>query len=266
TPGTTYRFYIVSEGLDGQFGLNASNEITPTTAALARPPSPVNLRTTAVAAGSVTLQWDYGTDGTEPVSYFSLYQNGAFLTNITGYTLTLSTLTPGLLYDFFIISVAANGQTSATSSNTLEVIIGTAPALPPAAPLSASYQFVNATTAQLNIIPGGGGGVVNGFAALELNSQAWFFSPGANASIRVDYLIPGQSYYFLVFAVGRDGQRSAGYAQASFTQPQGVISSPDYPNPAPGDIQQPDGYPALPFNPQHQAHGYDGYGPVQYPW
>ncbi|NDL66106.1 fibronectin type III domain-containing protein, partial [Acerihabitans arboris] len=261
TPGTTYRFYIVSEGLDGQFGLNASNEITPTTAALARPPSPVNLRTTVVAAGSVTLQWDTGADGTQPVSYFSVYQNGAFLANITGYTLTLNTLTPGLLYDFFIVSVAANGQTGATSSNTLEVIIGTAPALPPAAPLSASYQFVNATTAQLNINPGSGGGLVNGFAALELNSQRWFFSPGANPLIRVDNLTSGQSYYFLVFAVGRDGQRSAGYAQVSFTQPQGIISSPDYPYPEPCGTPWSEGY-----HPQPNSQQYGGESPIQYSW
>ncbi|NDL66107.1 fibronectin type III domain-containing protein [Acerihabitans arboris] len=268
-PNTTYNFYIISEAGDGQLGQSPSNQINVTTTALARPASPVNLRTTAVAAGSVTLQWDSGTDGTEPVSYFSVYQNGAFLTNITGYTLALSTLTPGLLYDFFIISVGANGQTGASRSNTLEVIIGTAPALPPAAPLSASYQAISPTSVQLNIIPGGGGGVVNGFAALELYSQTWFFSPGANALIRVDSLIPGQSYYFLVFAVGRDGQRSAGYAQVSFALPLGTASPflPEgYPYPAPRDKPAQEGYPPQPYYPPDQAHQYGGDNPVQSPW
>lgn len=225
SPVTTYQFYIVSEGSDGQFGVYASNAITPTTNALSRPSSPVNLRTTAVSTGSVTLQWDNGTDGTEPVSFFRVLQNGAFFSNIIGYNTIINALTPNVLYTFSVVAVAANGQESASASNPLEVIVGTAPALRPATPLSASYQPINTTTVQLNIIPGSGGGVVNGFATLEIYSQMWFYSPGSNPLIRADNLTPGRSYQFLVFAVGRDGQRSSGYAMVSFTLPLGIFSN-----------------------------------------
>ncbi|NDL63213.1 fibronectin type III domain-containing protein, partial [Acerihabitans arboris] len=204
TPATTYQFYVTASWY-GTDSLNPSNTITVTTLGTTlRPSSPVNLRATAIAATSVTLQWDTGTDGSLPVARYRIFQNGSEVNSTAANGITITGLSPATQYSFYIWSEAANGQLGAYASNTITPTTAALPLPRPPSPVNLRATAITPTSISLQWDTG-----TDGTAPV---SRYWIYQNGGLAditaanSITIANLTPGTTYRFYIVSEGLDGQ------------------------------------------------------------
>ncbi|WP_373280695.1 glycosyl hydrolase family 18 protein [Paenibacillus pini] len=119
TGNNTYTFTVKAKDPAGNLSA-ASNAITVVTSPPIvdnQPPSvPGNLVSTAKTKTSVTLSWDASTDN-DDVSVYDIYQNGALVKSTANLTDTVSSLTAGTTYTFYVKAKDLSGNASAASTS-----------------------------------------------------------------------------------------------------------------------------------------------------
>jgi chitinase len=168
----------------------------------AAPTAPTNLRVTATTKTSISLAWDPSTDNSRTFSYVVRQENLSWTVSQTQTSYTLTWLSPGRTYTFYVYAV---DQALNVSGNSNTVVATTEPDLtPPSAPVLSSpnvspSQVWLSWTESVDDIPLSSVGYrvfVNGVLATNLN---WINH--RDASLR--HLTPETTYIFVVTA--RDG-------------------------------------------------------------
>ncbi|MWV43282.1 hypothetical protein GRF59_06520 [Paenibacillus sp. HJL G12] len=131
TGSTSYTFTVKARDAAGNTSA-ASNPLNVTTAPPIvdnQPPTaPSNLVSTAKTKTSVTLQWGASTDN-DDIGNYDIYQNGALVKSTPDLTATISGLTAGTTYSFYVKAKDLSGNASA-ASNTISVTTPTDPNYP----------------------------------------------------------------------------------------------------------------------------------------
>ncbi|GIO29747.1 MULTISPECIES: glycosyl hydrolase family 18 protein [Paenibacillus] len=128
---TAYTFTVKARDAAGNAS-PASSPLTVTTAPPVidhePPTAPANLVAAAKTKTSVTLKWDAATDN-DDIAGYDIYQNGTLSKQTANLTETLSGLTAGTTYSFFVKARDLSGNESA-ASNTISVTTPTDPNYP----------------------------------------------------------------------------------------------------------------------------------------
>lgn len=131
TGSTSYTFTVKARDAAGNVS-PASNSLTVTTAPPIvdnQPPTvPGNLVSTAKTKTSVTLKWDASTDN-DDIAGYDIYQNGTLVKSTPNLTETVTGLTAGTTYSFYVKAKDLSGNASA-ASNTISVTTPTDPNYP----------------------------------------------------------------------------------------------------------------------------------------
>ncbi|MFN8357819.1 MAG: fibronectin type III domain-containing protein [Spirosomataceae bacterium] len=118
TCGTQYNFYVTAKDAAGNTS-GSSNVITPSTLSCPdtqAPTSPTNLTASGISQTGLTLNWTASTDNVGVVSY-QVYRNGSLLNGtVTGTTFSVTGLTCGTQYNFYVTAKDAAGNTSGSSN------------------------------------------------------------------------------------------------------------------------------------------------------
>ncbi|OCT10979.1 hypothetical protein A8709_04560 [Paenibacillus pectinilyticus] len=150
---------------------------------------------------SVDLSWSGATDNIGITSY-DLYKNGSFLTNVTGTTKTVSSLTPGTSYSFYVKAKDAAGNAS-PASNTVNVTT-TVDTTAPTAPTLSSPSHAQTT---VNLSWSGATDNV-GVTSYDVYKNGSFLTNTASSSYIATGLSSGTSYSFYVIAKDASGNSS----------------------------------------------------------
>lgn len=120
TAGTTYSLYVTAYDAAGNVS-SASNTISVTTQSVdtEAPTAPANLAASSVTSTAATLSWTASTDNIAVTGY-SIYKNGVLLTTTSSNSYTVSGLTAGTTYSFYVTAYDAAGNVS-SASNTISV-------------------------------------------------------------------------------------------------------------------------------------------------
>src|SRR5690606_36019237 len=79
------------------------------------PTAPTNLAVVSTSTNFANLTWTASTDNIA-VAYYKIYVNGVFHSNSSSTTATVSALTQGTTYNFYVIAADAAGNTSPQSN------------------------------------------------------------------------------------------------------------------------------------------------------
>lgn len=113
--------YVVTYNVSDASG-NAAVEVTRTvnvTADTTAPSAPTNLTASGTTQTSTNLSWNASSDNVGVTGY-DVYQDGSFLTSVTGTSTTVNGLSPATAYSFFVRAKDASGNVS-SNSNTVNV-------------------------------------------------------------------------------------------------------------------------------------------------
>lgn len=118
---TAYSFYVIAKDAAGNMSLesNSVNITTLNPPDTQEPSAPSNLVATNTTYNSSDLSWSPATDNIGVTGY-DVYQNGSFLTQVTGLNLQITGLNPSTTYSFYIVARDVAGNTS-LASNTVNV-------------------------------------------------------------------------------------------------------------------------------------------------
>ena len=118
TPNTNYVLTVLAYDAVGNAS-QASNNLnitTPPSDDTTPPSQPGGLRTTNVAATSVSLAWNASTDNIGVTGY-NVYKNGVKFATVPDLTATADSLTPATAYTFAVEAFDANGNVSTRSAD-----------------------------------------------------------------------------------------------------------------------------------------------------
>ncbi len=118
-PGTTYDYDVVSANSAGTSASSANYKFV-TSAVSGAPPNITNVAATNVTTTSVTITWTTDQAATDQVNYGTTtsygLQSALSPALITTHAVTLTGLTPGTTYNYYVVSANSSG-TPSTSSN-----------------------------------------------------------------------------------------------------------------------------------------------------
>ncbi|XP_009586561.1 PREDICTED: receptor-type tyrosine-protein phosphatase eta-like, partial [Fulmarus glacialis] len=217
-PGTMYNFTVFAVAADGQ------TEGEGVSVRLYTKPSPVlDLRAEYVGVTSVSLTWAVNDNASNSYTYRIEVVNGTSVRNLTSsVTKTeITKLIPGMMYNFTVFAVAADGQTEGEG---VSVRLYTKPS--PVLDLRAEYVGVTSVSLTWAVNDNASNSytyrieVVNGTSVRNLTSNV--------TKTEITELIPGTMYNFTVFAVAADGQTegegvSVRLLISTFTEPSSVF-------------------------------------------
>jgi chitodextrinase len=115
---TSYNVSVKAVDASGNASaMSASLQVTTNNADTQPPTAPTNLNATDIAASTLKLNWDAGTDNVGVVSY-DIYQDNTFKFSTTYTSCNISGLTGNTTYNFSVIAkdAAGNSSTSATTT------------------------------------------------------------------------------------------------------------------------------------------------------
>jgi hypothetical protein len=229
TPGTTYNYDVISTNSSGTSSGMSTNYTFQTTAVIATPPAISSIQS-SVTSTSATITWttdqaanssvNYGTGATTPDSSY-----------VTSHSVTLTNLTPGILYNFTVISTNAAGLTTTSQTGTFTTTASNATA--PYVGYVAAWGINNSgatvswstdvpADAQLNY------GTTQSLGTLSPLQAALTNSHG----VVLTNLASGTTYYFVAQSKGANG--ATGYSTVyTFT----TTGSPSAPAPVISNIQ-----------------------------
>ena len=206
TNGHTYYFYLQASNSQGNSDYSAYKTATPVATA---PSSPTALTVTAESDQSVSLSWGPPTTdgGSSLTKYRVNYSNGGaeqlFLDNIdpTTTTATVTGLTNGTTYTFYVYAFNTIGASAAATTT------GT-PATIPSAPQSLAVSSHGDGTVSLSWVApaSNGGSALMGYSVHVDGNPTAYSTPAADAtSATVSGLTNGTEYTFTVYAVNIKG-------------------------------------------------------------
>ena len=221
TPGTAYTFDVVAR--DGAGNQSAASPTVAVTTASATPPgAPTGLTVTAAGTTTVGLSWTAATAGTLPIAGYTVYKAGSPATAVAtvtapAVTATVTGLTPGTAYQFYVVAKDTGGL---TSPNSTSVSATTAAATPPGAPTGLTVTATGSTTVGLSWNAATAGTLpIAGYTVYKAGSPATAVAtvnaPAVTAT--VTGLTPSTAYQFYVVAKDTGGLTSANSATVSAT-------------------------------------------------
>jgi PQQ-dependent dehydrogenase (s-GDH family) len=212
---TQYSFYVVAKDGGGNTSANSDpvNITTPDTEA---PSAPANLVAQDITATNATLTWNPSSDNVAVTGY-DVYQNGIKINAapLAENTITVSNLSEGTPYNFFVKAIDAGGNTS-TSSNILNVL--TLDVQAPAAPTGLASSSLTATSVTLNWTASSDNVGVAGYDVYKNGIKA-NATPITATSYNATGLTPSTAYSFYVQAKDAAGNLSASSIATVVTTP-----------------------------------------------
>ena len=201
---TTYSFYVKAFDVVGKSS-NQSDEINITTLDipdLEKPTTPLNLAATDIAQTSLYLNWDVSTDNIGVVEYI-VYKNEEPIANTSGNSYSLTSLSAGTNYNFYVIAKDA-AQNESDHSNEISVTTLDQPV-----DLTAPTKLTAANIAQTNLdlswnASDGG----NGEIKYNIYQDASFIENTNSPAYSVANLIASTKYTFYVIAEDAEGNIS----------------------------------------------------------
>lgn len=201
---TRYTFLVKAEDASGNVSV-ASNEVSFTTLNIPdteKPTTPYNLTATSIAQTSVYLNWDISTDN-NGVAEYVIYKNGEALVGTSGNAYSITNLTAGTNYNFYVIAKDA-AQNESDQSNEITVMTLDQP-VDITAPTKLTANNITQTKIDLSWNASDGG---NGEIKYDIYQDASFIKNSGSASYSVTNLKPSTKYTFHVIAEDAEGNRS----------------------------------------------------------
>ncbi|MFM9988406.1 endonuclease [Flavobacterium sp.] len=114
---TTYSFYVKAKDAAGNSSANSStiNATTTVPADAQAPTSPTALNASGITTTSINLSWTASTDNIAVTGY-DVYMNSTLKTSVTTNSVSISSLTTGTTYSFYVKAKDAAGNASTASS------------------------------------------------------------------------------------------------------------------------------------------------------
>ncbi|HEY0160104.1 MAG TPA: right-handed parallel beta-helix repeat-containing protein [Thermoanaerobaculia bacterium] len=115
---TTYSYEVVAHDVIGRpaLGSNVVQVTTPVAADTQKPSVATALRATGTTGTSVSLTWNAATDNVE-VTRYRVYVDGELTETVAKTSVTISGLTAGRTYSFYVVAVDAAGNKSGASQS-----------------------------------------------------------------------------------------------------------------------------------------------------
>jgi endonuclease I/chitodextrinase len=115
---TSYSFTVQAKDAAGNVSGN-SNTANATTVDLTAPSAPTSLASSNITETSVDISWSAASDNVAVASY-DVYQDASFLVNTSATSYSISGLSAGTSYDFYVIARdAAGNQSTASATETI---------------------------------------------------------------------------------------------------------------------------------------------------
>jgi len=150
TAATAYTFYVKAKDAAGNVSV-ASSTVSTTTLAAADtqvPTAPTSLSASSIAQTTLTLGWTASTDNVGVTGY-DVYKNGTLLTSVTTTTYSVTGLTAGTTYTFYVKAKDAAGNVSAASSTISATTTAATDTQAPTSPTSLTLSNITQTSATL---------------------------------------------------------------------------------------------------------------------
>lgn len=123
---TSYAFYVIARDAAGNSS-SASNTVNVTTDVFVdteAPTTPTGLAASNTTDSSTDLSWNASSDNIGVTGY-DVYQDGGFVTNVSGTTYQVSGLSESTTYAFYVIARDASGNSSSASNTINETTLAT---------------------------------------------------------------------------------------------------------------------------------------------
>ncbi len=169
------------------------------------PTTPTNLSSSNITQTSVQLSWTASTDNVGVTGY-DIYKNGSLLTNTSGTSYIVNSLTASTSYSFYIKAKDAAGNVSG-ASNTVNITTADTPdTQAPTAPSSLSASNISSTSLVLNWTASTDN---VGVTSYDVYKDGTNIGTTANTNYTVSSLSPSTSYSFYVKANDAAGNVSS---------------------------------------------------------
>ncbi len=205
------------EGGDGGGGGNNGGDTTPPTA-------PTNLQASNVTANSVDLTWTASTDNTSVAGYdVFASKSGAGAVKVGSTTttaLSLSGLSAGTQYSFYVVARDAAGNVSGQSNNAVITTTGgTGDTTPPTTPTNVAISNVTDTSLKLTWTASTDAVGVVGYTVFQSKNGGAFIQVGtpSTTSFNATGLTASTQYSYYVFARDAAGNVSPNSPTVSAT-------------------------------------------------
>ncbi|MDB5238684.1 MAG: fibronectin type protein [Candidatus Parcubacteria bacterium] len=225
TNGTLYSYYVTAVNTAGESASSSPSSATPATV----PGSPTGLGATR-GDTQISLSWTApASDGGSSVTSYNVYvSGGALATTTSGTTATITGLTNGVSYSYYVTAVNALGESASSS------IASATPAAVPSMPLSLVATRGNAQISLSWSAPASSGG--SAITAYNIYASGGALaSTTSGTSAVISGLTNGTLYSYYVTAVSAAGE-SASSTPASAT-PATVPGAPTGVSASEGDSQ-----------------------------
>ncbi|XP_061319032.1 receptor-type tyrosine-protein phosphatase eta isoform X4 [Pezoporus flaviventris] len=213
-PGTMYSFTVFAVAADGQ------TEGEGVSLSLYTKPSPVfDLKAEYVGVTSVNLSWAVNDTASNSYTYRIEVVIDTSIMNLTSNVTeaAITELIPGTMYNFTVLAVAADGQTTGAGTSIIQYT-------KPSRALDLKEGYVGVISVNLSWTANDTASnsymyrieVVSGTSVMNLTSNV--------TEAAITELIPGTMYNFTVFAVAADGQTEGeGVSLSLYTKPSPVL-------------------------------------------
>jgi chitodextrinase len=207
----SYNIYVIAYDAAGNLS-PSSTVLTATTLDGTAPSTPTNLASTGVTATSVSLSWTASTDNVGVSGYRVYYRTGTnsfTYTTVASNTATVTGLTSGTAYDFYVVAYDAAGNLS-VSSNTISATTTFVDTTPPDQPLGLTSTGTTTSSVSLSWqAPLDNVGVTGYRVYYRTGTNAFTYVSVSTAAATVTGLLAGTSYNFYVVAYDAAGNASA---------------------------------------------------------
>jgi len=182
------------------------------------PTAPSNLSASNITETSFTLSWNASTDNVGVTGY-DVYQNGSFLSSVTGTSANIYGLSAGTTYNYYVKAKDAAGNISAASSTLQVTTDEPADTQAPTAPSNLSSSNVGETSVTLSWTASTDNVGVTGY---DIYKNGSVMASTANTSYNVTGLTAATTYSFYVKAKDAAGNVSAASNTISVTTDESV--------------------------------------------
>lgn len=173
------------------------------------PTAPTNLAILSTTTASANLSWTTSTDNIG-VSYYKIYVNGVFHSNAPGNTATVSNLSQGTTYNFYVVASDAAGNVSpqsntATGTTLTDTAAPTAPTNLTVGTVGTNSISVSWTAATDNV----------GVASYDIYVNGTLYGSTTSTSANIANLNPTTNY--TIYIVAKDAANNASAQSNSVT-------------------------------------------------
>lgn len=194
--------------------------ITASTADTQAPTAPTSLTSSSVTQTTATLSWTASTDNVGVTGY-DVYKNGSFLASTTSTSYSVSGLTAGTTYTFYVKAKDAAGNTS-SASNTVSVTTQSATdTQAPTAPTNLAASSIGQTSLTLSWTASTDNVGVTGY---QVYKDASLLTTTTSTSYSVSGLTAGTTYSFYVKATDAAGNVSSASSTVSATTTSSTVT------------------------------------------